>query len=89
MLKFFLGIFIRACEFKRIYILVTKLTTFLYLYFKICVNYFSRVMLIILKALINLVIVILKCLFGQILVTLEKKGVEIGHVVCSVLTKNN
>ena len=50
-LKIFLGIFIRGCEFKRIYILVTKLTTFLYIYFKGCVNYFSRVVLIILKVL--------------------------------------
>ena len=39
--NFFWVFFIRGCEFKRIYILVTKLTTFLYIYFKGCVNYFE------------------------------------------------
>ena len=61
-LKIVLGIFIRGCEFKedlhfffllnkRIYILATKLTTFLYIYFKGCVNYISRIVFIILKVL--------------------------------------
>ena len=33
-LKIFLGIFIRGCEFKRIYILLTKLTTFFFFLLK-------------------------------------------------------
>ena len=82
-LKIFLGIFIRGCEFKRIYILVTKLTTFLYIYFKGCVNYFSRVVLIILKVLIkssnSYILVFIWTNFSNP----WKKRVEIAHVVCS------
>ena len=82
-LKIFLGIFIRGCEFKRIYILVTKLTTFLYIYFKGCVNYFSRVVLIILK-------VLNKSSNSHTLVFIWtnfsnswKKRVETAYIVCS------
>ena len=82
-LKIFLGIFIRGCEFKRIYILVTKLTTFLYIYFKGCVNYFSRVVLIILKVLNKSsnshTLVFIWTNFSN----LWKKRVETAHVVCS------